>query len=273
MTAKDPGRWADRSRAWATTAPQGVSQDDSFNQMIIAETGVAPGETILDIASGSGNPAVSIALSMGGDGSVICTDLTPTMLETARGRADHLGLSVMRFVAADMISLPFPDNMFDCVTCRFGIMFPEDKTAAAREALRVLKPGGRIAYVVWGPYEENPAFSVPRSAVAAFFDEKEGPVPDRHSMSAAGTLGDILDSAGFVRTEERDLRYLNEVPEAEIYVANGLKRSFTKKIAPLSAETLERLQQAVLDAWKPWIARGRLGVPNVARMGIGWKAD
>ena len=273
MATDNTNRWAERSKAWARATPQGASQDDHFNQMIIAEAGIAPGETILDIAAGSGNPSVSIALSMAGDGMIVCTDLTPAMLETARGRADHLDLSILRFAAADMIALPFPDAVFDCVTCRFGIMFPEDKIAAACEALRVLKPGGRIAYVVWGPYDQNPAFFVPRRAVTAFFGESEGPAPDRHALSASGVLKDILDRGGFSRTEERDLKYRNEVPDSEAYVVNGLRRSFGYKIDALSAEEFDRLTQSVLEAWAPYIEEGQLRVPNFARMGIGWKAD
>ena len=273
MTTDNAKRWAERSKTWTRATPQGVSQDDRFNQMIIAEAGIAPGETILDLAGGSGNPSVSIALSMAGDGMVVCTDLTPAMLETARGRADHLGLAILRFAAADMVALPFPDAMFDCVTCRFGIMFPEDRVAAAREALRVLKPGGRIAYVVWGPYDRNPPFFVPRRAVAAFFGEDEGPVPDRHALSAAGTLKEIMDRGGFVRTEERELAYRNEVPDSETYVVNGLKRSFSKKTDGMSAEAFGRLTRSVLEAWAPYIEDGQLRVPNFARMGIGWKPD
>lgn len=273
MATDNANRWAERSKAWAKATPPGVSQDDHFNQMIIAEAGIEPGETVLDIAGGSGNPSVSIALSMAGDGMVVCTDLTPAMLETARGRADHLDLTILRFTAADMIALPFPDATFDCVTCRFGIMFPEDRVSAAREALRVLKPGGRIAYVVWGPYDQNPPFFVPRRAVAAFFDEDEGPIPDRHALSAAGMLKAILDRSGFTRTAEHDLKYRNEVPDSKAYIVNGLRRSFGKKIGGLSAEEFDRLTQSVLKAWEPYIEQGTLRVPNFARMGIGWKAD
>ena len=264
--------WQERSKLWAKTAPQGKSPDDSFNQMIIAEAAIAPGEDVLDIASGSGNPAVSIALSMNGQGSVTCTDLTTGMLETARGRAANLDLSIMRFVAADMIHLPFPDNSFDCVTCRFGIMFPDDKVAAAKEARRVLRPGGRVTYVVWGPYEDNPPFHVPRRAVAAFFGEDEGPIPGRHGMSAAGTLKDIIDGAGFERTGERALRYENPVADIDTYVTNGLRRSFAKKVDGMAEAEFDRLKQALFDAWKPFEKDDVVQVPNCARLGLGWKA-
>jgi SAM-dependent methyltransferase len=263
--------WQERSKAWAATGPQGKSQDDSFNQMIIAEAAIKPGEDVLDIATGGGNPAVSTALSMNGHGSVTCTDLTPRMLETTRVRAENLSLAIMRFAAADMRALPFPDGTFDCITCRFGIMFPDDKIAAASEARRVLKPGGRIAYVVWGPYEENPAFYVPRRAVAAYFGDQKEPAPARHSMSPPGTLKTILDGAGYARTEERDLRYKNRVDDLDTYVSNGLKRSFAKKLDGMADAEIDALKRALLAAWEPFREDGVVQVPNYARLGLGWK--
>ena len=270
--SRSKAEWQERSKAWATTTVQGKSQDDNFNQMIIAEAAIKPGEEILDIATGGGNPAVSTALSMDNRGSVTCTDLTPRMLETTRGRAENLSLPIMNFAAADMRSLPFQDATFDCATCRFGIMFPDDKIAAAAEALRVLKPGGRAAYLVWGPYEENPAFYVPRRAVSAYFGEQEEPVPARHSMSPPGTLKDILDGAGFDRAEERELRYKNRVDDLDTYVSNGLKRSFAKKTESLSSAEFDNLKQALFAAWEPFREDGIVHVPNFARLGLGWKA-
>jgi SAM-dependent methyltransferase len=271
MAEENRTDWAERSKVWAQTAPQGKSPDDTFNQMIIAETGIQPGEAVLDIASGTGNPAVSIALSMAGEGSVTCTDLTPRMLGASRERARNLDIGIMRFTAADMVTLPFSEDSFNCTTCRFGLMFPDDKVGAAAEARRTLKPGGRSAYVVWGSYEENPAFHVPRRAFAGFFDEDEGPVAGRHSLSGPGTLRDILDGAGFTRTEERDLRYTNRVEDPRNYVISGLKRSFADRVAGMTESEFEDLSQAVLQAWAPFISDGVLEVPNYARLGIGWK--
>ena len=263
--------WQERSRTWAAIAPRGRAKDDALNQLIVAEAGIAPGEAVLDIASGSGNPAVSIALSLAGKGSVTCLDHACGMLETARGRAANLGLSIMGFVAADMGALPFRDGTLDCVTCRFGIMSIDDKAGAAAEALRVLRPGGRAAYMVWGPYEQNPPFFVPRRAVAAFFGEEEGPVPTRHSMGAPGAIRAVMEAAGFVRIDEREMRYRNEVADHDTYVINNLKRSFAKKLEDLDDGGRARLKRAALDAWAPYCEDGAARIPNCARLGLGWQ--
>lgn len=273
MSETDRAAWAERSKSWARSAQQGRSQDDTFNQMIIRAAGIRPGERVLDTASGTGNPGVSIALALEGQGCVICSDFTPRMLEAARQRAGTLDLSVMDFAACDMTALAFKDNTFDCVTCRFGLMSVEEekKVTAAREALRVLEPGGRAVYVVWGPYEENPPFHVPCRTVAAHFGEDEGPAPPRHGMSTPGTLEGILSAAGFETAEEHELRYRNEVRDPVEYVERGLKRSFTQKVEGLAEDAFRALRNAVLDAWEPFIEGGVLYVPNYARLGIGWK--
>ncbi len=271
MTERSQTDWAERGKIWAATAVTGRSEDDTFNQMIIAEVGIQPGDAVLDIASGTGNPSISIALALEGRGSVTCTDLTPRMLEAARKRGQNLDLSVMRFVGADMTDLPYAGDTFDYAICRFGLMFPPDKAAAAGEARRALKPGGCAAYLVWGSYEENPAFHVPRRAVASFFGEEEGPVAERHSLGAPGTLTGILEAAGFARAEERELRYRRRVEDPEIYVASGLKRSFAKRVEGMAETEFDALKEAVLDAWAPFREDGVLIVPNYALLGLGWK--
>ena len=270
-SAKD--QWVERSKVWTKTVVQVISTDDTFNQLIIAEAGIQPGEKILDLATGTGNPAISIAHSMNGNGEVFCTDLIVKMLQSARQRAEELNLGIVNFTAADMAALPFPDNKFDVITCRFGIMFSEDRVSVGRESRRILKTGGRAAYIVWGAYDENPPFHIPRRAVCSYLGVEEGPIPERHSMSAPGELRKILTGANFSQVEERELRYTNPIEDIKDYVTRNLNRSFIKQTENMTEAAFDDLRQVVISAWEPFVKDGILLVPNFARLGLGWKAS
>lgn len=263
--------WKGRSSGWTATAAQGLSTDDTLNQMLIEQTGIRPGERVLDIGSGTGDPAISIGLALAGDGAITACDLTPEMLAKARERSVNVGLDGISFVAADMSALTFDDNSFDCVTCRFGLMFPEDKIAAAREALRILKPGGRVGYMVWGPYDENPPFFVIRRAIAKVFGQEEGPVPHRHSLSRPGMLTEILGGAGFEKTEEREIRYKRPVDDLDDYINRALIRGYADTVDTLDDAGRADLMQTLRAAFDPYRENGKVMMPNSARLGLGWK--
>lgn len=263
--------WKGRSSGWTATAATGLSTDDTLNQLLIENTGIRPGERVLDLGSGTGDPAISIGLALKGDGGITACDLTPEMLVKARERSVNVGLDVMSFAAADMSALTFADNSFDCVTCRFGLMFPEDKVGAAREVLRVLKPGGRVGYMVWGPYEENPPFFVIRRAISAAFGEEEGPVPHRHSLGLPGQLTHILDAAGFQNSEEREMRYKRPVDDLDDYINRALIRGYADTIGKLDDDARADLMDTLRAAFEPYRENGRVMMPNYARLGLGWK--
>ena len=263
--------WKERSVAWTATAAEGLSSDDTLNQSLIENLGIKPGEDILDIGSGTGDPAISIGVALNGLGTVTACDLTPQMLITARGRANNIGLSIIRFVAADMAELTFANDVFDCITCRFGLMFPANKTVAAKEARRVLKPGGRIGYMVWGPYDENPAFSVIRRAMAKALREDEGPPPQRNNLGEPGLLTDILESSGFEHVEERSIRYNRPVDDLDDYVNRALVRGYLDNVKKLDDLALKNLKKALKDSFEPYRDGGKVYMPNSVRLGIGWR--
>ncbi|TDP02955.1 class I SAM-dependent methyltransferase [Flavobacterium sp. 245] len=109
---------------------------------------------VLDIASGTGEPGLTIAGKLP-DGKVVITDLAEDMLKIAHENALLKGLTNVETVACDVCELPFPDNTFDAISCRFGFMFFPDMQLAANEMVRVLKPGGKIATAVWNIPEKN----------------------------------------------------------------------------------------------------------------------
>jgi ubiquinone/menaquinone biosynthesis C-methylase UbiE len=109
---------------------------------------VMPGEKVLDVACGSGNIAIAAARRFG---EVTGLDYVPSLLETARIRAEAEGFPEMEWVEGDAQDLPFEDATFDVVLSSFGVMFAPDQPKAAAELLRVTKPGGRIGLCNWTP--------------------------------------------------------------------------------------------------------------------------
>ena len=109
---------------------------------------------VLDVAAGTGEPGLTIATKLSG-GKVILADLAEDMLGIASENAMQRGIKNIRTRACDVSDLPFADNTFDGVSCRFGFMFFPDMQLAAKEMVRVLKPGGKIATSVWNGPEKN----------------------------------------------------------------------------------------------------------------------
>jgi SAM-dependent methyltransferase len=106
-----------------------------------------PGERVLDVATGTGWSARSMA-RMGARTTGV--DIAPDLLDAARTLSAHLDPPV-DYVEADAEALPFEDRTFDAVVSTFGVMFAADHDAAARELARVCRPGGRLALIVWAP--------------------------------------------------------------------------------------------------------------------------
>jgi ubiquinone/menaquinone biosynthesis C-methylase UbiE len=175
----------------------------ALTQTIVAEARVEPGMQVLDIASGSGEPAISVATLLNGTGHVVATDVSPAPLKVAEQRAGERGLRNIEFRPADVHQLPFPDATFDRVLCRLGVMFFSEPPCAFGEIRRVLKPRGRATLLAWGPMQQPyfettigtllemlPELTPPQSALAMF------------KFGKRDTLAALLREAGFASVEE-----------------------------------------------------------------------
>ena len=169
---------------------------------------IEPGGTdnILDIAAGTGEPGLTIAGMLQG-GKVTITDLSPDMIEIAKEKAAKLGIRNIEVIACDVCALPFADNKFDAISCRFGFMFFPDMQLAANEMARVLKPGGRIATAVWNMPDKNIWVTAIMGTINKNI-ESPPPVPGAPGMfrcAQPGTLKNIFEQAGFKNITEKEV--------------------------------------------------------------------
>jgi ubiquinone/menaquinone biosynthesis C-methylase UbiE len=246
--------WATHARMNAATRWERPSADmgRGATDAIVDLAQPRPGMNTLDVASGTGAPALQIARAVAPTGGVTATDLSPEPLKIGAERARERNLTNISFEVADVHRLPFPDATFDLVTSRCGVMFFSDLPRALAEMRRVLKPGGRIALLAWGPIEQ-PYF------------QSTGKIIMRHTGAAlpqaaqqvfkfaeAGTLSAALTAAGFQNVKE-ELRTVPWVWTASIEELWEYFQAATVPFRPLldqiRPEQLELIKRDVFAAF------------------------
>lgn len=142
---------------------------------------IQAGQTILDVATGTGILARDVFKRVGVDGSVVGLDINAGMLAVARSKANEIE---WKQGAAE--ALPFDDATFDAVVSQFGLMFFEDRSKAIREMVRVLKPGGKLAVVVWDTLENTPGYLAMVGLLQGLFGDEAA-----NGLRAPYNLGDV----------------------------------------------------------------------------------
>jgi SAM-dependent methyltransferase len=139
--------WDSASPGWEAWQAEFESGAALATARLLELAGVRPGQRVLDVATGQGEPALSAARAVGPTGRVVGVDFSPAMLAAARRRAG--ALPNLELLEADMEALPHQAGSFDVVLSRFGLMFAADRAAVLRSLARVLVPGGVLAAAVW----------------------------------------------------------------------------------------------------------------------------
>ena len=116
-----------------------------WKQHTISQSGVRAGQTVLDVAGGTGDLTLQVSRLVGHSGKVILSDINDSMLKIGRDKLANRGVvGNVQFVQTDAEALPFPDDTFDCITIAFGLRNVTDKSKALASMYRVLKPGSRL---------------------------------------------------------------------------------------------------------------------------------
>ena len=187
------------------SGPKWVQHDDAMGSRFIPLTDELlerafpqNGERVLDIGCGGGATTKRIAAAVGPKGKVLGVDISEPLLDLARSRCREL--TQVSFENADAQVHPLPQQSFDLITSRFGVMFFSDPYAAFANLGKALTPGGRLQFVCFAPIERNPWFTVPLGVVARHVG-KPDPSPPRapgpHAFSEPDYVLDFLTQAGF----------------------------------------------------------------------------
>jgi len=254
---------------WSATAPYWEKHRDAIRRMfapvtqaLIEDAGIGPGQAVLDIATGAGEPALTIARVVGPGGKICGVDPVPDMIAAARRQAPPNA----EFEVAGADHMPFPDGTFDAVVSRFGAMFFPSPKDALREILRVLKPGGRMTLAVWHTVETNPFFYV-MSRVLERYLQSPPPAPDAldaFRFAVPGKLRDILVEAGAAAPTERLLHFAIESSgsvEEHFKVRSEISESLRDKLAKLPPEQLAEIKRESIEALREYATSNGLSFP------------
>jgi SAM-dependent methyltransferase len=266
--------WAGLSAGWEKWDAIIMDQLAPVSAAMIERLDIADDQQHLDIASGTGEPGLTVA-GLAPHGHVVLTDLSSEMLEIATRRAEANGIANVETVVCSADDLPFDDGTFDSVSVRFGYMFFPDLTNATAEFARVLKPGGRLCSSVWVHPDENPWTSIAMQAIAAevALPATDPDGPGMFRCATPGQVGAMYMAAGLGDVAEWDVRMELVTRSADEYweVMSEHVSLAVAALARADEAARQRIRAHAIASVSAFENDGRVRVPGVARCIVGTK--
>jgi SAM-dependent methyltransferase len=254
--AMAPG-WEDR-REWIL----GIT--GAINEWLADRVDPQPGQTILDVAAGTGDLGFIAAERVGESGKVLCTDFATQMVEAARRTGEGRGLSNVEYRVLDAEKMDLDDDSVDGVLCRWGYMLMADPAAALGETRRVLRDGGTFAFAVWQTPDRNPWAALPGMTLVqrGHMPAPEPGAPGIFAMGEAERVAALVTGAGFGEPQ------LEELTFDWHYSADDLWDTLTRLAGPLArvinelpAQERQDTRAAIEESLAQYRQDGELVVP------------
>jgi SAM-dependent methyltransferase len=237
--ARSLENWEEFSGNWADEHDFLHEATKPVADALVAGVGPQPGETILELAAGTGDVGFAVAERLGSDGKLIQTDFALGMVEAERRLAAEAGLTNIEHRVLDAERMDLEDASVDGVVCRYGYMLMADPAAALSETRRVLREGGRLAFAVWTGPDRNLWAFLPGFALveAGHLDPPEPDAPGIFAMGDPERVRSLVTGAGFAGPE------LQEVTVDWDYTDPAVHWEKTMKLAAPIADAVNRLPE------------------------------
>jgi ubiquinone/menaquinone biosynthesis C-methylase UbiE len=259
-------RWSESAPYWEKHRIIIRERFAPVTQALIKAAQIARGSAVLDVATGPGEPALTIAELVGEKGKVLGIDVVVEMVEAARREASRRKAHNVSFAVASAEVLPAQSNCFDAVVSRFGVMFFPDPVRAVREMLRVLKPGGHIALAAWHFAANNPFHYTVSQVVGRYV--KSPPLaedaPDAFRFAQPGKLRAVLAEAGATAVSENVLQFSIQAPisvEDFWTLRSEMSENIRTKLANIPNEQVAELKREAIEALRAYSGERGMSMP------------
>ncbi len=240
-------------------------------QRMLEAAALKPGDHVLDIAAGTGDQSISAAQLVGPGGSILATDISAEMLGIAARVVQQEGLTTITMRVMDAQQLDLQDNAFDAVICRLALMLIPHLQQALREIRRVLKPGGKLAALVWSAPENNPLFSLPLAIVSKYARGASSERPDPFALSDPTVFERELTEAGFSEVRTRALPFQSHYASLDAFLQSTASRLTAGVMGQLRKSEQQHLLGEVKQALSQFEGSHGLVAPAELLLGVGSK--
>jgi ubiquinone/menaquinone biosynthesis C-methylase UbiE len=237
--------WNSVSKGWQKWWKTIEDGAQNISNRLVELANIKPGDKVLDIATGIGEPAITGAKRVGSSGRVLAIDLSPQMLSIAKQRTTFFGLeNIMEFKEGDAETIDIPASSFNAVLCRWGLMFLPNLSSALSNIHRILVPDGYLAAAVWATPDKVPLLALAFDIVRQETHTPAPPLgaPGPFSLSDEIHLKKSLAEVGFKDVRIEHLDALFEFNSAEDFT-QCQKDVAAPVIAMLANETKSRQEE------------------------------